>query len=213
MLRRAFFSRFSGAAAAIGLVDRQAPAPAASPATSPWRAARHDQDDWFDDVPGSHRVVFDTWMAAKFSEAVGFAGNYRRANRDVYGLTDKDLAVVIVVRHRTAPFAFNDAMWAKYGKTFATRMEITDPKTHEMPTANIYGVQLTNLIKQGTHLAVCNLTTKAYSQMLADETHTPVADVYKELTANTLGNSHFVAAGVVGVSRAQERGYTLVSVG
>ena len=149
MLRRAFFSRFSGAAAALGFVDQQAPA-ATAPAPSPWRPARHGEDDWFDKLPGSHRVVFDTWMAAKFPEAVTFTNNYRRTNRDAYGLTDRDLAVVVVVRHRTAPFAFNDAIWAKYGKTFAERMELIDPKTHEAPTTNIYATQLTNLNKELT---------------------------------------------------------------
>ena len=213
MLRRAFFSTFGGAATAFGLLPPQAPAAPETPAPSAWRPARHEQDDWFDAVPGSHRVVFDTWMAAKFSEGIGFAGNYRRANKDGYGLTDGDLAVVIVVRHRTAPFAFNDAIWAKYGKAFAERMEITDPKTKEPPTSNIYGTQLANLIKQGTHLAVCSLTTRAYSQIIADQTKSTAADVYKELTANTIGNCHFVPAGIVAVSRAQEHGYTLVSIG
>jgi intracellular sulfur oxidation DsrE/DsrF family protein len=213
MLRRTLFSRFGGAVAALGFVDRQPAAPASPPPSSPWRPARHDQDNWFDDVPGSHRVVFDTWTAAKFPEAITFTGNYRRTNREVYGLADRDVAVVIVVRHRTAPFALNDAIWAKYGKVFAERMELTDPKTQEPPTTNIYGAQLTNLIKEGTHLAVCNLTTRAYAQRIADQTHATVADVYKELTTNTLGNAHFVPAGIVAVSRAQERGYSLVSIG
>ena len=35
--------------------------------------------------------------------------------------------------------------------------------------------------------------------------------VYKELVANTIPNSHMVAAGVVAVNRAQEYGYTLLS--
>jgi hypothetical protein len=35
--------------------------------------------------------------------------------------------------------------------------------------------------------------------------------IYKELAANTIPNSHMVAAGVVAVNRAQERGYTLLT--
>ena len=34
--------------------------------------------------------------------------------------------------------------------------------------------------------------------------------VVKELMANAIANSHFVPAGVVAVTRAQERGYTLL---
>jgi hypothetical protein len=35
----------------------------------------------------------------------------------------------------------------------------------------------------------------------------------KEFTARALPNSHFVAAGVVGINRAQEHGYTLIYAG
>ena len=43
--------------------------------------------------------------------------------------------------------------------------------------------------------------------------HASVDDVYKELTSNTIGNTHFVPAGVVAATRAQERGFTIVSIG
>jgi hypothetical protein len=36
--------------------------------------------------------------------------------------------------------------------------------------------------------------------------------VFNELTANLVGNAHLVAAGIVAVNRAQERGYTLATV-
>src|SRR5512135_3065104 len=79
-------------------------------AGEPWEPARHAQDDWFDQVPGRHRIFFDTVTAPKVHEAVQFAGNYLNANKSAYGLDDRDLAVVIGLRHRATPFAFNDAM-------------------------------------------------------------------------------------------------------
>src|SRR5262245_45800873 len=126
MLRRLFLSRFAGAPAFFGLAGQSQPAPAPKPPAPRFEAARHAPDDWYDQLPGSHRVVFDTWTAVKFREAIGFAGNYFRANQDGYGLTDKDLAVVMVMRHQTAPFAFNEAMWTKYGKHFAERISRSD---------------------------------------------------------------------------------------
>jgi intracellular sulfur oxidation DsrE/DsrF family protein len=225
MLRRSFLSRFGGAAAFFGVTSpglhesRQnqlsQPEQPAQPARSaqPFQAARHSQDDWFDQVPGTHRVIFDTWMADRFAEAVGFAGNYVRVNKDVYGLSEKDVAVVICVRHRTAPFAFTDAMWAKYGKQFSARMSFVDPKTQQAPTTNVYGAQISNLAKQGVQLAVCNLTTRAYTRIIADAIHGDADEIYKELTANTIAVSHFVPAGVVAVTRAQEHGYALVAIG
>ena len=213
MLRRSFFSRFGVAAAALGFGSQPAAAQNAAPAANRWQAARHEQDDWLETLPGTHRILFDTWTAARFGDSMLFSGNYYRANRDGYGLGDRDLAVVVCVRHQTAPFAFNDAMWAKYGQAFSKRMGWVDPKTQAPPSVNVHNRQLSDFIKQGMHLAVCNLTTRAYTQIIADQTHTGVEDVYKELTSNTIGNCHFVPAGVVAATRAQERGFTIISIG
>lgn len=211
MQRRSFFSRLAGVGTLIGL-GSAADAGAAT-AASTFEAARHEQDAWFDSLPGTHRVIFDTWTHERFREGVQFAGNFFRANKDGYNLTDKDLAVIMGVRHHTQPFAFNDAMWAKYGKHFSARMQFTDPQTKQPPTTNLVGAQLTALVKQGMHFSICNLTTRAYTRIIADATGTNQDDVYKELAANTLGPAHFVPAGVVGITRAQERGYTMIAIG
>jgi len=202
-----------GVAAALGFVDQKAADAAPAAPAGPFQPARHDVDNWFEELPGTHRVLFDTWTPARFPDSLQFAGNIYRANKDGYGLTEKDLAVIIVARHNTAPFAFNDAMWAKYNKAFSRRMDWVDPKTQEPPAVNLYTRQLTNFIKQGVHLAVCNLTTRAYTQIIARETQRPDDEIYKELTSNTVGNAHFVPAGVVAATRAQERGYSIISIG
>ena len=212
MHRRFFFTRFGLTAAALGYGSPRLTAAQPSPPSS-WQAARHETDGWLDTLPGKHRVLFDTWNAPNFPDAVLFVGNTYRANRDGYSLGDSDLAVVLCVHHQTAPFAFNDAMWAKYGKAFSKRMQWVDPKTQEAPTTNIYLRQLTNYVKQGMHFAVCNMTTRAYTQIIADETKRSTDEVYKELTSNTIGSAHFVPAGVVTATRAQEHGYTIISIG
>jgi intracellular sulfur oxidation DsrE/DsrF family protein len=214
MLRRSFLSTFSATAAFFGVTDQtpsdSKPAEAAGGRFEP---ARHTRDEWLDQLPGKHRVVFDTWSADKFSDAIRFAGNIYRGNKDGYELTDRDHAVVIVVRHGTAPFAFNDAMWAKYGKPFGERMNFNDPKTKQPPTTNVFGAQLSALAKQGVQLAVCNLTTRSVAQRLAELSGKSIDDTYQELTTNTIGTAHFVPAGVLGVTRAQEHGYALISIG
>ena len=173
----------------------------------------YSQDAWYDEVPGKHRICFDTWTAAKFDEALGFAGNYLRASHDGYGLEAKDVALVIVVRHKTAPFAFDDGIWAKYGKHFSARMAFVDPKTNAAPEVNVHGKTLGGLIAQGAHLAVCNLTTKAYTKIIADATGQTEDAVYAELTSHTLGHAHFAPAGIVAAARAQEHGYAIISIG
>jgi hypothetical protein len=212
MLRRSFLSRLGGAATLVGGAASQSAAASAQARTA-FEAARHAQDDWFDELPGKHRVIFDTFMSDMFGEAVGFVGNYISVNKDAYELTEKDIAVVLTVRHQTAPFAFNDAMWAKYGKQFSDRMKFVDPKTKEPPTTNVYGAQLARYAKSGMHLAICRLTTGAYTRIIANAFGTKAEDVFTELGANTVAEGHFVPAGIVAVTRAQERGYTLASIG
>ena len=103
MMRRSFLSRVP----ALALLQSPLAVPRA------WQAARYAQDDWFDENSAKHRVIFDTWNAERFPDALQFAGNYLETNKTDYDLPSGDLAVVICVRHRTTPFAFNDAMWAK----------------------------------------------------------------------------------------------------
>ncbi|MSU65876.1 MAG: hypothetical protein EXS38_07200 [Opitutus sp.] len=80
--RRSFLTRLSAgmtafaAALATGTVTAQAQ----TPATGPWQPSRHEKDDWLDQLPGKHRLVFDTTSADAFSEALLFAGNFIRTN-------------------------------------------------------------------------------------------------------------------------------------
>jgi intracellular sulfur oxidation DsrE/DsrF family protein len=207
MLRRGFLSRFSAATALLAVPQAATPTPNQS------RPARHPEDDWLDQAPEKHRVIFDTWLADKFGLAVGFAANWVQINKSQYGLTDADVAVVIVVRHGTTPFALNEAMWTKYGKIFAGNMSANDKVAHPNPSTNIYAARLSNLAKQGMRLAVCNLTLNAYAQIIAKETGAEQEAVHKELTTNAIGSAHFVPAGIVAVTRAQEHGYAFVSIG
>jgi intracellular sulfur oxidation DsrE/DsrF family protein len=202
MIRRTFLAALAGAGALL------APARAVAQGAAP---ARHAQDDWLDRPAARHRVIFDTWMADKFGEAFGFAGNWARINKEQYGLTDADLAIVMVARHGSGPFAFNEAIWTKYGTIFQTNMSSNDKSTN--PSTNRYAQRLADMGKQGLRLAVCNLTTRNYTNMIAKETGSTAEAVYKELTSNTAAPAVFVPAGIVAVTRAQERGYALVSIG
>ena len=104
MLRRAFLSQLSAAAPLLGIAQTASSTPKRFAS-----AARHPQDEWLDQAPEKHRAIFDSWMADKFGETVAFAGNWARINKDAYGLTDADLAIVIVARHGTAPLLLRTA--------------------------------------------------------------------------------------------------------
>src|SRR5581483_3281662 len=165
--RRRFLSRLGAAVAAFGAGS--AVASAQSPAPSAFAPARHPQDEWLTQLPGKHRIIIDAVSPKGAGEAVLYANNMYTTNRSAYSMDDKDLAIVIVMRHYAAPFALNDAAWAKYGELMAKLLDFHDPKTHEAPKVNLYnaagyGQQLSNLgatidtvTKKGAVIAICEL--------------------------------------------------------
>ena len=212
MARRSFLTRLGVGAGVLGAAAVGASsAVAEEPAGVAWKPARHTQDDWFDQIPGQHRFVFDTTTPDGMALALLFAGNYFTANHDSYGLEDHDLAVVIVARHHSTSFGYNDAMWAKYGKHFSEQAIFTDPKTKEAPTANLYLDRMDPLIKKGVHFGVCQMSSRRISGAIAQATGGQADSIFKELAANLIANARIVPAGIVAVNRAQERGYSFVS--
>jgi hypothetical protein len=212
--RRAFLSRLGTGATAAGLTvltDRPAAAQAAR--SSDWHPRRHPEDDWLDRIPGVHRFIFDTTSADGFDAALRFASNYFTANESGYGLKNEDLAVVIVARHHSTPFAYTDGTWSKYGVSLAQRSGFTDPATKQPPIVNVYRTRLDELLRQGAHLAVCQMATRNIAGIVAEASGTDTDSAYKELVANLVSNAHMVPAGIVAVNRAQERGYSFVHAG
>jgi intracellular sulfur oxidation DsrE/DsrF family protein len=223
--RRSFLNSLNAGAASLAALalGRSAMAQEKPAAATRWAPARHEKDDWLDKLPGQHRLVFDTSTPEGFGEAVAFANNFMRVNRSDYGLQNSDMAVVIIARHQSTPFAYSDAMWAKYGTTLAEQSKFEDPKTKLAPKGNPYnftdygallhnrGTTLDSLLKQGAQLAVCSTATRRFAGAIAMAAGVSVDTILSELTSNLAGNARMVPAGIVAVSRAQERGYTLVS--
>jgi intracellular sulfur oxidation DsrE/DsrF family protein len=210
-VRRAFLSRLGTGATAAGLaVLAEGPAAAQSAGSSEWRPRQHAEDEWLGRIPGVHRFVFDTITPAGFDNALRFASNYFTANKSGYGLSNEDLAVVIVARHHSTAFAYTDAMWKKYGTPLASRDGFTDPATKQPPTANVYRTRTEDLLRQGVHLAVCQMATRNLAGIVAKTAGADTEAIYKELVGNLLSNAHMVPAGIVAVNRAQERGYSFV---
>lgn len=227
LARRSFLSRLGIGLGAGGAVigSGVSNAEAQGAEGGHWQPARHSPDDWLDQLPGKHRFIFDTITPEGAGLALTFINNYFRANESGYGLQDRDLAVVLVMRHASTPFAYTDAIWGKYGAPITQRTRFNDPDTGQPPKVNIYnrtsgdgsqptrGATLNSLLARGVHLAVCQLATRAYAGTIAAATGANADDVYRELTGNLLRNAHLVPAGIVTVNRAQERGYSFVFPG
>ena len=219
MARRLFLARLGAGAGVVGATVVSSPGVVAQVvADAPWRPARHMQDDWYDKIPGVHRFLFDTSTGESMGWALQFATNYFTANQEVYGLKDSDLAVVIVARHKSTSFAYNDAIWAKYGKQLSEQAEFSDPKTKEPPKINVYGAvgetaqagKMDALIKRGVQFAVCQMSTRGIAGRIARANGADTDGIVKEISANLIGNAHMVPAGILAVNRAQERGYSFI---
>jgi intracellular sulfur oxidation DsrE/DsrF family protein len=227
LARRSFLSSIGAGAAAFGAafgagspIQAQS-APNSTAAASPWKPVGHPEDNWFDQPTAKHRFFLDTTSPEAFAQALLFARNFYTGNANGYGLADADIAQIICARHRSTAFAFNDAMWSKYGATLSERANgFVDPKTKQAPTSNVYmsagsgeeptnsGAPLDALLKRGVRLAVCSLSTRAAATAIAQKSGAKVDDVFKELTDHLVPNARMVPAGIVAVSRAQEHGYT-----
>jgi intracellular sulfur oxidation DsrE/DsrF family protein len=223
--RRSFLTQLGAGMTVAGAAFATGDSPAAAQATGmPFHPARHAEDAWMDALPGSHRLVIDSTTPTGFGEALAFAGNFLTANVNGYKLTDHDSAVIIVARHFSTPFAYKDSVWARYARVIPPVATLKDPKTGQVPAFNLldatgYGMDLPNfgttidaLVGRGVQFAVCQMATQFFAGLIAGQAGNKQA-VYDELAGSLVGNSHMVAAGVVGVNRAQEYGYTLVSAG
>src|SRR4051794_15979408 len=113
--RRSFLTQLGAGVTVGGALASGVSLANAQSASTPFSPARHAQDDWMDKIPGKHRLVLDTTTPASFGAALAYANNFLSASKD-YGLSDQDNAVIIIARHFSTPYAYNDAMWAKYGK-------------------------------------------------------------------------------------------------
>lgn len=186
--------------------------------------ARHRLDSWLDELPGVHRIFIDSGSANGGAEAVGYANNLYIATASAYTGEQADLATVICFRHFSTPFGYNDAMWEKYGEAFHSLIQFPDPSTGAAPKVNMLnsaahktlgnrGVTIDALVAKGAHFAICNMATQLIASVAAQRTGGKTEDVHRELMANAIANSHFVPAGVMALTRAQEYGYSLLVAG
>jgi intracellular sulfur oxidation DsrE/DsrF family protein len=203
MARRSFLTRV-GAGAFAGT--------AVQGAGGPWQPGRHALDDWMDHLPGSHRLVFDTTTAEGLAFATQWAGNFLAASKAGYGLEDGDSALIVVVRHKSTAYGYNEALWTKY------RTPLTDSlyESGAKPASAAGGRTprpgtIQSLAKRGVHFAICQMASRRIAGELAAKTGAKTDDIFAEISANLVVNGHLAAAGIVAVNRAQERGYTLVT--
>jgi len=193
-------------------------------ATSTWQPAGEDEDSWLDIPNTRHRMVFDTISAKAAEGGIGFANNFYLANETGYGLKPAELGVVLILRSAASPFGYNDAIWKTHGIALAKLMGLEGElaeRAKEMNPLLAKGGEshgggeapsLSSLQGKGTRFAICGMATRGISGMLAGQSGGDADAIFDEIKENLIPSAVLVAAGIVAVNRAQERGYSMAYV-
>lgn len=216
--RRGFLGSVASTAAALGLGSILPRGLVAQPAPGNPAVDDPQVEAWLGKITGKHRQVYD------MPELNG--GNGFIWSRVFYltneGISEKDLSVVVILRHGALPLAMTDAMWTKYklGEVF----KLDDPETKGPAVSNFWykippdkqplpGISIENLLASGTLFGACNMAIKFYSGLVAKSMNMAADDVANDWRANLLPGMQVVPSGVWAVNRAQEHGCTYCFAG
>lgn len=215
--RRKFLKNVATGAAALSLSMF---APPFKLSASPLDDSPDDADAWFNqlDKKGKHKIVFD---------AVTPNGTFTFAWPKIYQLTntmtgaaEKDMGIVLVLRHESIAYAMESRLWEKYkfGKSF----KINDPVTREPSIRNMYWqpkpgdfkvpgigdveIGINQLQDHGIMICVCNMALTVNSTVTAQSMNMDAKTVYDDWKSGILPGIQIVPAGVWAVGRAQEHG-------
>jgi len=211
--RRGFLGSVAGSAAALGLTGLARPLELA--AATDQNPAKEDPGltAWLGKITGKHKIVYD---APEPNNGFAFAWSrvFYLTNNET-GVADKDISVVVILRHNAIPFAMTDPMWDKY-KT-AGPFTISDPATNAPSTRNFLykapagalplpGMGIDQLLAAGVLIGVCNMAIKFYSGMVAGKVNMTADAVASDWRANLVPGVQLLPSGVWAVNRTQEHG-------
>ena len=215
--RRDFLKNVATGAAALSLTMF---APPFKLSASPLDNNPDDADVWFNqlDKKGKHKIVFD---AVAPNETLTFAWPkiYQLTNT-MTGTPEKDMGIVLVLRHETIAYAMESRLWEKY--KFGEFFKINDPVTKGSSTRNMYWqpkagdfkvpgigeieIGVNQLQDHGIMICVCNMAMTVLSAIAAQSMNMDAKTVYNDWKSGVLPGIQIVPAGVWAVGRAQEHG-------
>jgi intracellular sulfur oxidation DsrE/DsrF family protein len=219
--RRKFLGNIAAGAAALGMLS----IPSSIKAAPKLFEQTDDADDWFKQIKGKHRVVFD---ATRPHGMFPFAWpRVFLMTNEMTGTPSKDSSVVVVLRHDAIPYAFEDRIWAKY--KFGEMFKAEDPATKTASVRNPFAkpapgeykipgfgpvpIGINELQASGVMFAVCNAAITVYSTVTADQMKMSAADVMQDWKSGLLPGIQVVPSGVWALGRAQEHGCAYIFAG
>lgn len=174
-----------------------------------FKPRHHPLDAWMDALPGDHRIFVDTDSAAGGANALRYAENMLNIQVNDYAGADRDLALIVCLRHASVGLGFSDAVWAKYGASL-NAVGRQPAKDEPVPTKNPHTAAIASAAARGVQFAICNAASKKLSGLFAEKAGLKAEEVYADLVANLVPNGHMVPAGVMAATRAQEFGYSFL---
>ncbi|PZX53248.1 Tat (twin-arginine translocation) pathway signal sequence containing protein [Algoriphagus chordae] len=181
----------------------------------------HEADEWFKNVKGSHRIVYDGSTPHD-----GFAILWNWAfylSNNQTGSADSDITAMSVLRHNAIPFALKSELWEKYnlGELFGINDQKTqkpslrnpyfEPQEGDFPVPIVQGIK--DLQARGAMFCVCDLALNVYSGAKAQQIGADPKTVYEDWKSGVLPGIQVVPSGVWALGRAQEHGCGYIFAG
>ncbi len=217
MERRGFIGGVMASAAAAGLAAVATGATTAQAADAP----ATDFQKWLGSIKGKYRQVYDM-PEPNGGMGLIWSWVFQLTGAQGYAVPDKDLGVVVVLRHNALPIAFTDSVWAKYnlGQVF----KINDPATGAPATRNPYynikagdmpvpDAAVDKLIAKGVVFGACNMAIMFYSGLVAKQMGLNHDEVKKDWTEAVIPGITVVPSGVLAINGAQSKGCAYVYAG
>ena len=182
---------------------------------------RHEEDAWYDEMPGTHRAWVDTSFAEGGMEGLHYARNILEGHKMAYDGSYSDYAMIVCWRSYSTVLGYKDPIWARYGEIIADETGLKDPRNGRPYTVNPvtlpdrldlpnFGATLEVALERGIKFALCNAATTYFADVFARETDGSAKEIHADLVLNAVPESRFVATGVLATTRAQEFGYSLL---
>jgi len=214
--RRQFLGTIASGVAAFGLSTIVSPL--SGHAENKFLNDSDDPDDWFKQLKGKHRIVFDVPHP---NEIFPFAWpRIFLATNAATGTTEENCSIVVVLRHTAIPYAMEDRLWAKYN--FGEVFKAEDPKTKKPSTHNpfwkpkqgdfkipgvgVVPIGINELQSSGVLFCACDMALTVYSGVVAEAMNLDAVEVKKDWVNGILSGIKVVPAGIWAINRAQERG-------
>ena len=223
--RRSFIGTIATGAAAWGMASLPQFLNAGPLKQAIRKADPQTPDDWFDNIKGKHRIVFDVTHP---DETMPFTGpRVFLITNDKTGTVAKDCSIVVVLRHKAIPFAFENNIWEKY--KFGSKFKIDDPTTSSTAMRNPFWqpakgdfvipglgdghIGINELQADGVMFCVCEVAINVQSAVIAKSMKMDADEVKNEWMTGLLPGIMAVPSGVWAVGRAQEHNCSYCFVG